>query len=284
VIPFPAQAPSQPTTKAGRRLYQRVMTELPVAARNFTIEGVRRLMDYQDALYADLYLDRLKQIGALDPDGALTQETARYLALWMSYEDTIRVADLKTRKTRFMRVIEEVRAEPAQVTVITEFMHPRLQEVCETMPAWLGKRILSSKMLSRASTPLFSHGRHVTTSGLTWFLILRMLAGLRSWRRGTLRYREEQERIEAWLALVRGAARADKPIALELVQCQRLVKGYGDTFARGLRSFGLIMATYQGLCGRPDTAAVLHALRDAALKDENGIALGDELACLRNWI
>ena len=39
----------------------------------------------------------------------LLAETARHLALWMTYEDTIRVADLKTRATRFERVRGEVR-------------------------------------------------------------------------------------------------------------------------------------------------------------------------------
>ena len=35
-------------------------------------------------------------------------ELARHLALWMSYEDTVRVAELKTRDTRFARVRAEL--------------------------------------------------------------------------------------------------------------------------------------------------------------------------------
>ena len=48
--------------------------------------------------------ERLRRVAAIDRDGALTAEAARYLALWMSYEDVIRVADLKTRPERFAKV------------------------------------------------------------------------------------------------------------------------------------------------------------------------------------
>ena len=57
----PAFAPPEPTTENGRQLHARVLAELPVPAQAFALEGVRRLMDYQDAAYAALYLDRLAQ-------------------------------------------------------------------------------------------------------------------------------------------------------------------------------------------------------------------------------
>jgi len=66
-------------------------------------------MDYQDCAYARLYLDRLANIRASDDgsdDWALTSEAARYTALWMSYEDTIRVADLKIRGTALRARVE----------------------------------------------------------------------------------------------------------------------------------------------------------------------------------
>lgn len=278
------EAPSPPpTSPAGRALQARIEAELPRAAHGLAHEGVRRLMDYQDADYASHYLDRLHTIAAADTaeDGsALTCETARHLALWMSYEDTIRVADLKTRRSRVERVHGEVRARAGQVVHVTEFMHPRLQEVCETMPAWLGRRILNSKTLSALLVPLFRQGRHVTSTRIRWFLILRLLAGLRVWRRGTLRFVEEQARIESWLALLRDAAQSDRAMACELARCQQLIKGYGDTFARGLRNFELLISVYRRLHGRADGAAVLRALREAALKDEDGQTLATTLAQL----
>ena len=57
----------------------------------------------------------------------------------MSYEDTIRVAALKTRGTRFERVRGEVRVGRDQVLAIDEYMHPRVQEISETLPGALGR-------------------------------------------------------------------------------------------------------------------------------------------------
>lgn len=266
----------QPTTHVGRVLLDRIQDELPEPARMFAIEGVRRLSDYQDHAYAALYLDRLAGIRARD-DGRdswrLTREAARHLALWMSYEDTIRVADLKVRASRFARVREEVKAKPDQPIAITEYMHPRLEEICETLPAGIGARILSSDGLTRRLRPMFRKGRHVKTSSLRWFLALSMLAGMRRWRRGTLRYKVEQERIERWLELVQATAATDVAAAAELVECQRLIKGYSDTFERGLANFNRIMQVWETIEGRPDAADTLRRLREAALTDEDAKAL-----------
>lgn len=258
-----------PTSPAGRALWARIASELPHEAHAFATEGVKRLMDYQDRAYAELYLDRLK---SLEGSGELLSEAARHLALWMSYEDTIRVADLKVRSSRFSRVRDEVKAMDDQIVQLTEYMHPRLEEICETLPAALGRYILASDGLSRRLKPFFTKGRHVETTSVSWFLMLTMLASWRRWRRGTLRYHNEQARIDGWLALVR-AAHPDA--ALELVKCQRLIKGYGDTFERGLGSYARIVERYRadGL-----EAPAIARLREAALADEEGTALDAALA------
>jgi indolepyruvate ferredoxin oxidoreductase beta subunit len=263
-LPMPAA-----TTAMGREMLARIHARLPQAAHFFAIEGVRRLMDYQDAAYADLYLTRLE---SLSGNAELIAETARYLALWMSYEDTIRVADLKVRETRFQRVRSEVKAKDDQIVQLTEYMHPRLEEICETLPAGLGRSILGSPRLSGWLGGMFTKGRHVETTSLRWFLMLSILASARRWRRGSLRYQTEQARIEAWLDLVRSA---EPDAAIELVKCQRLIKGYGDTFERGLENFTRIVDRYRagGL-----TAAGIARLREAALADEHGDALQAALA------
>jgi indolepyruvate ferredoxin oxidoreductase, beta subunit len=273
-----------PTTPAGEALLDRVRSELPDQAQEFATEGVSRLMDYQDLQYAELYLDRLLTIKDYDSDHGgwrLTRETARYLALWMSYEDTIRVADLKIRSSRFARVRDEVRLKPDQLLKITEFMHPRLEEVCETLPAWLGHRVLASPAASKLLQPMFQKGRHVNTTSVGWFLALYTLASMRRWRRGTLRYQREQARIENWLELIRSAAQQDAASAAELIECQRLIKGYSDTFERGLSNFQRIVSAYEGVRGRPNAAAVVHRLREAALQDEHGTLLKTEIANLQ---
>jgi indolepyruvate ferredoxin oxidoreductase, beta subunit len=258
-----------PTTEAGRALAARIEADLPHEAQFFALEGVRRLMDYQDAAYARLYLDRLDSLGG-NPE--LLTEAARHLALWMSYEDTIRVADLKVRSCRFARIRGEVKAKDDQIVRLTEYMHPRLEEVCETLPAGIGQHLLASKAWSRRLKPLFAKGRHVETTSLRWFIALSLLAGWRRWRRGTLRYRIEQARIEEWLTLVRTS---DADAAIELVRCQRLIKGYGETFERGLRNYTRIVNHFRvfGL-----DANGIRRLREAALADEEGVALGEALA------
>ncbi len=270
--PEPALVPAAahaPTSAIGRALLGRIELLLPAEAHAFAIEGVRRLMDYQDAAYAELYLDRLSTLG---DDPALLSEAARHLALWMAYEDTIRVADLKVRETRLARVRGEVKARPDQIVAVTEYMHPRLEEIYETLPAWLGGRILASKRLGDWLAPLFRKGRHVETTSVRWFVVLWLLAAIRRWRRGTLRYSHEQARIADWLTLVRDAT---PDVGLELVKCQRLIKGYGDTFARGLGNYTRIVAHYRA--GGLDAAGI-RRLREAALADEDGVALGQALA------
>lgn len=267
--------PVAPTSAAGAALQQRIMATLPEAARPVALEGVRRLMDYQDRAYAELYCDRLETIAALDDgtgDWRLTSEAARCLALWMAYDDTIRVADLKVRATRRARVEREVGLKSGQILRVTEYMHPRLQEVCETLPAWLGGWILHNPVTRRWLEPLFAKGRHVETTSLRWFFMLRVVAAMRTMRRSTLRYREEQARIDDWLALVRRAAGIGSDLAVELVLTQGLIKGYADTWQRGMTRFEAIIADVGPVLDRPGAAERLRVLRGAALADEEGKA------------
>ncbi len=277
------------TTAGGRALLERVRTEFPPETHQLVAAGVRRMADYQDQAYAGFYLDRLKAVlsddranGGAATGYLLTNETARYLALWMSYEDTIRVADLKTRGTRFKRVRDEVRAREDQIVYMSEYMSPRIEEVCDTMPAALGGFIMARPKLKGFLGRFFQKGRRMQTAKVSGFLVLYLLSGLRWMRRSTLKYREEQHRIEDWLVRIRKAmAEGDVTLALEIVECQRLVKGYSDTFMRGLSNFQMIMGVLEGLpAGRTDRGGIVARLREAALADEMGIRLKAELAQL----
>ena len=273
-----------PKSEAGRQLDAKIRTSFPAHLHGLIVEGVRRLMDYQDQAYADFYLTRLTEVlewdtvaGGIAHGFALTAAIARHLALWMSYEDTIRVADLKTRRLRFERFRGEVRAAPDQIVYVTEYMHPRFQEFCETMPAAIGRRLARSATAARAMAPLFRRGRHVNSAKLPGFIALYALAGLRRWRRGTLRYRIEQERIDSWLTRLRERVAQDYELAVEIAECQRLVKGYGDTHERGWRNFTHIMR-YIDAGGAPGgLAARVRRLRAAGLADEDGRELDSAL-------
>jgi indolepyruvate ferredoxin oxidoreductase, beta subunit len=191
----------------------------------------------------------------------------------MSYEDTIRVADLKVRATRSARVAREVRVGDDQLLTVTEYMHPRLQEVCETLPAPLGRHILSSHSLKRLLEPLFSRGRHVRTTGLRWFVALRIVAAMRVLRRRSLRYAQEQARIAEWLDFALDTAAADRAAAIEILTCQSLLKGYSDTYDHSLAAFGLAMDAARRARGAPDMAARIADARRRALDVEPGCAL-----------
>jgi indolepyruvate ferredoxin oxidoreductase beta subunit len=276
--------PQTAHTAALQPLLDRVR-RLPSPVQPLVLEGVRRTLDYQDPAYADLYLERMERVGRLDalppaPGAhALAQAVARSLALWMTFEDPIRVADLKTRSERFARVRTEIGAGPDQLLGITEFLRPGVAEIAGTLPAALGSWLLRSPRLIRRLNR-FTGGRRIRTTTVSGFLLLRTLAGLRRWRRATWRFRLENARIEAWLAAIEQHVAARYELAVELARSQRLIKGYGETYERGWRNFSALVQQLERLAARPDGAVLLARLQEAALADEEGTALADEIAAL----
>jgi indolepyruvate ferredoxin oxidoreductase beta subunit len=222
-------------------------------------------------------LDRLVTVLALEPaagsnDAQLTAATARALALWMSFEDVMRVAQVKTRPGRAERIRREVRADPKDLVEVREFVKPRVEEICGTLPAGLGRRLMASPRAQRALAR-FTAGRRISTSTISGFAVLRGIAALRRWRRGTLRYEMENQRIAAWLKQIAEIAPRDYELAVELAECQTLVKGYGDTHERGWNSFNRISALVPQFIGTAQSAVRLRGLREAALADDTGSQL-----------
>jgi indolepyruvate ferredoxin oxidoreductase beta subunit len=124
---------------------------------------------------------------------------------------------------------------------------------------------------------------HLRSTTLWGYGRLRLLAALRVWRRGTWRFRQEQEAIGAWLELVRRAGERDPRLALEVSECARLIKGYGDTHRRGTTSFqriadALIRPALEGALEPARAAEAIAAARTAALADPEGDALSGALA------
>ena len=258
-----------------KSLIERIEHAFPLQSHEILLHGVRRLVDYQDPDYAHLFLDRLHGLkNSFDPnDSQLMTETARHLALWMTYEDTARVAGLKIQASRFDRVRQEAQVQSDQLVLINEYMHPRVQEIVETLPSVLGRMVLSSKLLSALLGALTSKGRVIQTSSVRGFLMLSLVATAKHWRRTTLRFKSENEMIEKWLGLAESLGKTDAAKALEWVKCQTLVKGYGDTHARGVKNFNLI---YQLVKNKIHiSAAQVKELRTAALSDEKGVALNN---------
>lgn len=288
--PVPALAKAEMyVSTAAAELLDRI-ERLPFIAQQMATEGLRRVVDYQDVAYGSLYLDRLAAVAVADHAAGgerqrheLIIEAARHLALWMSFEDIFRVADLKTRSARFARFRGEVKAAPQQIVDVTEFMHPRLDEICDSLPAPIGRAILGSPLLKRAAGRLFQRGRRIRTTSLGGFLLLYILAAGRRMRRTTLRFRRESVAIEAWLARIIHTAAIDYRLAVEIAVCQKLIKGYGDTHARGAASFARLMDASDRSGATPGFDGKLRQLREAALADESGAELDAALDSLRSF-
>jgi indolepyruvate ferredoxin oxidoreductase beta subunit len=255
-------------------------------------EGVARVAGFQDRDYAALYLDRLEPIAKRDREQAgtggwkLTSETARFLALWMSYEDVIRVADLKSRRSRFERVRAEVQAKPGEPVKIIEYLKPGVEEVAALLPSALSKRLVAWAE-KRGLMHKLNIGLYVNTTSVSGFLMLRLLALLRPMRRMSARYAEEQALIERWLSAIAAAPSAE--LALEIALCGRLIKGYGDTNRRAKANFRRIFDTLVDGGAMVDGAAVadakaraqaVRAARVGALADPEGRGLETSLVAL----
>ena len=286
-VPGASPVFTPPFTDSFAALLRRAQASFPIETRDMLAAGLERVVDFQDLAYGEQYLALLREIRELDGadrEYRLTHATAKYLAVAMAYDDVYRVADLKTRSQRFARLRAEVGVTPDQLVHTTEFMHPRIEEVVGSLPQWFGRFIEKRPRLFQRLDRIVNRGRRVTTTSITWFLALYLLASMKRFRRGTLRHANETAHRDAWLARVKAAAAKDYDLAVELVNTRRLIKGYSDTHARGLSKFDRVMAAAAKLEGRPDAADWVRRLREAALKDEEGITLDGALKTVDSFL
>lgn len=261
----------------------------PPAIRDIVDIGYARLLEYQDEGYADLYLQRLARVLAAEgqsdseqaPEFAMTRETARFLALWMAFDDIVRVADLKSRARRFERVRREVGARDGDVVRIVDYFKPGTAELCALLPPALAERLSAWDRRRQArGKPTFAMALHLRTDSVIGFAVLRGLASLRGMRRRGARYKQEQALIERWLAVIEAAACEDWRLGHETALCGRLIKGYGATNERGKANLLHILdhlATGGVFATVAERAAAIRSAREAALADEGGKAFDETL-------
>lgn len=287
------QALADPTSLVGPALRghaERVARDFPADARSMLLHGVVRTAVYQDPRYTDRYLDRVAALAELEDgledgradasDHRLTREAARHVALWMCYQDTVQVAMQKIRRRRIEGVRAEAGAAPGQLVDVREYLHPQVDEIADTLPTRLGRWVAGSAWFARVTGRLTRNGLVVNTTGIIGFSLLWAMAMFRPLRPRSYRFGREQEAIDAWLARVREVAATDYDLACELLENQRVLKGYGETHQRGTRSFRALLGATDSLLGTEDAAAQMVRLRDAALADEDGDALDRALAAL----
>ncbi len=236
------------------------LASLPAPIAAVAAHALPRLVSYQDEAYVDEYLAHLAPFAAKDLD--LGREMARGIALWMTFEDTIRVAELKTAPERLAPHVAEQR-----VVHVVEFMKPRLEEIAGSLPAGVGRWMLRSKLAATCLKPMTT-GLKIRSTSLWGYALLRLMASLRRVRRSTLRFEEEMAEMHAWMQLVARLAERNLPLALAVAESQQLVSGYGDTHAEGLARYKAIAARAEALLDAENGAEQVRGLLADALQAE----------------
>ena len=245
-----------------------------------------RLLEHQGPAYGALYVRRLQSVlqaeQAASPgaeEHPITREVARWLALWMAFDDVIRVADLKSRASRMARLRREVRAGEHDLLKIYDHFKPGVPEIAGLLPNAWAQRALNwdRRRVAQGRAP-WALPIQVATHTLGGWLMLRLLASLRWVRPWGSRYAAEQAQIERWLQALLQATRTRPALGLEVARCGQLVKGYGSTHDRSRRNLQHILI--HGLAGDASVDVQLARIerwRRAALQDEAGQALDEAL-------
>jgi indolepyruvate ferredoxin oxidoreductase beta subunit len=240
-----------------------MVAEFPEVLRVVIRLAVPRLVDYQDRAYAERYLERLRSIvraGSLD----LAQIVARHLATWMTYEDAVRVAQLKTRASRFERIRRDKGVGKGEI-VVTDYLKPDLDEIYGVLPY----RLVAP--FARWAERRWPHGRpslgqHVKTTTVSGFVRVWMLTWLRPLRPISYRAREEHARMDRWLAAVARCAQWDDALACEIARAAQLVKGYGDVRRRMTAHFDRLLEAALRTAEREATGGKFEASRSLAAR------------------
>jgi indolepyruvate ferredoxin oxidoreductase, alpha subunit len=263
-------------------LEDEVARTMPMLAQSIVLEGVRRLAAYQSPDYARFYLDRLEPFR--NGDERLLKEAARHLAVRMSYEDVIRVAEAKIAPARLHRIANDELHADGEPFTVHDFLKPGFDELCQILPPFLARPVLRlAKRNGWLGRVYF--GMEINSTSVSGYLRFLLLAKLKRLRPYGHRYPIEQAQIESWLTLVREAAALSPAIALETAECARLIKGYGDTYARGSANYRTIVARVirpllGGHIATGRGADAIASARTAALVDPEGESLARCLAQL----
>lgn len=239
---------------------------LPDAIAPVVSEGIHLLIDYQGASYAQFYVDRLRRfVGRPDVDDAMLGEIARLMAMRMSYEDPIRIAQWK---------LGEHDAAPAQP--IDDVRQFRWDELVGALPAAVAEPILGAlEFVGWTHKPVSI--RYSTAS--RWGIRrLKIEASLRRWRLFSVRYRDERAWVERWLHMIDRSLIKRPAAAPEIVQTATMVQGYGDPYRLGLADWHLIInslakPTFDGVLPLGDLAGAIAEARAAAMPDPRQLAL-----------
>jgi hypothetical protein len=249
---------------------------LPEGVAAIVSEGIHRLIDYQGAGYARLYIDRMRRfIGRHDVDDAMLGEIARLMAMRMSYEDPIRIAQLK---------LAETGAGNAPVQPADDIGKFRLDELVGALPAIVAQPLLD--IFERLGWTHKLVSIRFSTASRWGIRRLKIEAALRRWRLFSVRYAGERVWVERWLHMIGRSLTKQPKAASEIVQTATMVQGYGNVYRQGLADWhaiidGLVKPTFDGVLPLADLAAAVAEARAAAMPDPRQAALKRAIAEIR---
>jgi indolepyruvate ferredoxin oxidoreductase, beta subunit len=224
-----------------------IESRYPVNIREILAESVLRLKEYQDYKYADRYLAQVYNVFQIDErvkggGYKLTEHYAKNLALLMSYEDGIRVAELKIKSERFKRIKEDMRLRDDQVFKVIDYLKPDAEEVYGLLPYYLVSPVLSFtrtslfKKIWRRKQPL-TFGQTPITTSFSGFLRLWLLTRIKFMRPQSYRYRKEHALIKKYMESVKIYSQYDYKLGCLIAKSAGMVKGYGKVRRRTMDAF-----------------------------------------------
>ncbi len=247
---------------------------LPDAVAPVVSDAIHMLIDYQGNAYATLYVTRLRRfVGRRDVNDAMLGEIARLMAMRMSYQDPIRVAQLK---------LAELEAGGAPSHDVRRF---RFDELIGALPAVVAEPVLDTfEWLGwevRRRVPI-----RFSTRSRWGIRRLKIEAGLRRWRLFSVRYAKERVWVERWLHMIDRSLTKQPRAASAIVQTATMVQGHGDAYRQGLADWhaiidGLAKPTFDGVLPLQDLAAAVAEARAAVTPDPRQAVLKRTIAEIR---
>jgi hypothetical protein len=251
---------------------------LPDAVVPVASDAIHLLIDYQSTSYAQLYVDRLRRfVGKPGVDDAMFADVARLMAARMSYLDPIRIAQLKLAQ------FDEAGAG-ARAKLACDVRKFRVDELVSTLPAIIAEHVLDA--LEWAGWLHKPVSIRFSTASRWGIRRLKMEAGLRRWRRYSVRYAKERIWVERWLHMIDRSLTKQPAAAPAVVATATMIQGYGDVYRQGVADWnaiidGLAKPTFDGVLVLPDLAGAIAQARAAALSDPRQAALKRKIAEIR---
>ncbi len=151
----------------------------------------------------------------------LSSHMVRYLAIAMTYDDLIFVADQKTRTERFTEMYNQVGAKQNDLVHTLDYLHPSFDEVTGFLPVKLGKRLERSEKVKNFFEKYLNKDRRMHSTNFFGFIMLYIFGGMKSWRLKTLRHHIEMNNVAYWMNNIEQVVDKNYNLAVQIAKTYR---------------------------------------------------------------